>query len=151
MFKFLSTLFYIGYLPRFQASTASLIGFALFHALHQFSKDQFFLSFAYSIALIAGMIAVYFFLKSPFSSKDPKEVVLDEFFAAGLIPFFFSNHLIYGIITLSGFRVLDILKPGIIKKIENIKNWSSIYLDDFAAVLIAIFAVKIIELFFEYV
>ncbi len=147
--KLLSTLFYIGYLPRFHASIASIIGFSVYQFLFERTGNLTYLFLLYFIPLLIGLIAVYYFIQTSDSSHDPKEVVLDEFFAAALIPFFLSSYLLGGIVALFLFRVIDITKPGFLKKIDGMNSWIAIFLDDFAAVGIAIFIIKSVQLLFS--
>lgn len=143
MYKLVSTVFYIGKLPRFQASVASLMGYSLFTVLITLFSITPPVILIYAGFTLTGFYAVYHYLKIT-GSDDPKEVVMDEFLAASLIPFFITN-IYFGFFSLLLFRVVDIKKPWVIQKAENIKHWTSIFIDDYAAVLIAIAGVKILE------
>ena len=86
-------------------------------------------------AIFSGIIGYYttkiYILK--IKSKDPSEVVIDEFSGqliatsvAGISPFF-------NILAFFLFRFFDILKPGIIEKSENIYGALGIMMDDWLA------------------
>jgi phosphatidylglycerophosphatase A len=142
--KFISTCFYIGLLPRFHATVASLLGFGLFQILFLVFESPHVPFIAYGILFFAGCASVYFYQKIS-GTNDPKEIVMDEFLSSGLIPFFFFNTIYYGIGTLALYRVIDLLKPGFLKKFDSMNHWSYILLDDIFAVAISIVVVKGIQ------
>ncbi len=142
MFKIISTLFYVGLLPRFQASIASLIGFALFYFLKGYLGNTYLFFSFYFIIFSGSILSVYLYQKAS-GAKDPKEIVADEFLAAALIPLIIGNFY-WGLGSLLLYRVLDILKPGVLRKIDQMNHWSAIFIDDFAAVILAIIPVKIL-------
>ena len=87
------------------------------------------------IGALTGLVGLKFsniYIKNK-SSKDPKEVVIDEFSgqmiatsAAGLSPLF-------NVFAFILFRVFDILKPGIISKAEKLDEAIGIMMDDWLA------------------
>ena len=117
---------------------ASLIGYLI--------NINFGSDFTLLVALISGFIGYYFtnIYINIVNKKDPSEVVIDEFSgqmiatsAAGISP-------VFNIIALILFRFFDILKPGIIRKAENIDGALGIMMDDwlagiFSAVILLIF------------
>ena len=85
--------------------------------------------------LISGFIGFYSskIYINKVNKKDPSEVVVDEFSgqmiatsAAGISP-------IFNIIAFILFRFFDILKPGIIRKVEDIDGALGIMMDDWLA------------------
>ena len=144
--EFYATLFYTGKLPRFQASIASLIGSLAYYILIVFNYQKSIIIIAFIFPLFLGLIAVYYYQKHS-RIHDPKEIVLDEFFAAALIPLFFKTNILLCSMTLIFYRIIDILKPGILNRIDKLNHWTSIFIDDFTAVIIAIGIVWIIHLF----
>ena len=87
------------------------------------------------VGVISGFIGCYFvkIYINKINKKDPSEVVIDEFSgqmiatsAAGISP-------IFNIIAFILFRFFDILKPGIIRKVENIDGALGIMMDDWLA------------------
>lgn len=99
------------------------------------------------LGIFSGIIGYYSskIYISKTKSKDPSEVVIDEFSgqliatsAAGISPFF-------NILAFFLFRFFDILKPGIIGKVENIDGALGIMMDDWLA---GIFTAIILFLFF---
>ncbi len=118
---------------------AAIIGFLI--NIH-FGSDITFL-----IGVLTGFVGLNFsnfYIKNK-SSKDPKEVVIDEFSgqmiatsAAGLSPLF-------NVFAFILFRVFDILKPGIISKAEKLDGAIGIMMDDWLA---GIFAAIILFLLF---
>ena len=106
---------------------AAIIGFLI---NINFGSDITFL-----IGALTGLVGLKFsniYIKNK-SSKDPKEVVIDEFSgqmiatsAAGLSPLF-------NVFAFILFRVFDILKPGIISKAEKLDGAIGIMMDDWLA------------------
>ena len=99
------------------------------------------------VSILTGFVGLHFskvYIKKK-STKDPKEVVIDEFSgqmiatsAAGLSPLF-------NIVAFILFRAFDILKPGIISKAEKLDGAIGIMMDDWLA---GIFSVLILFFFF---
>ena len=118
---------------------AAIIGFLI---NINFGSDITFL-----IGALTGLVGLKFsniYIKNK-SSKDPKEVVIDEFSgqmiatsAAGLSPLF-------NVFAFILFRVFDILKPGIISKAEKLDGAIGIMMDDWLA---GIFSAIILFLLF---
>ena len=118
---------------------AAIIGFLI---NINFGSDITFL-----IGVLTGFVGLNFsnvYIKNK-SSKDPKEVVIDEFSgqmiatsAAGVSPLF-------NIFAFILFRVFDILKPGIISKAEKLDGAIGIMMDDWLA---GIFSAIILFLLF---
>ena len=118
---------------------AAIIGFLI---NINFGSDITFL-----IGVLTGFVGLNFsnvYIKNK-SSKDPKEVVIDEFSgqmiatsAAGLSPLF-------NVFAFILFRVFDILKPGIISKAEKLDGAIGIMMDDWLA---GIFSAIILFLLF---
>jgi len=78
--------------------------------------------------------------------KDPKEIVLDEFLSFLIVSLFFSKiqELILGVFLL---RLIDNSKFYPIRKIEQIKSFYSVFLDDIIAGIYTIIIIKLIFLF----
>ena len=118
---------------------AAIIGFLI---NINFGSDITFL-----IGVFTGFVGLNFsnvYIKNKLS-KDPKEVVIDEFSgqmiatsAAGLSPLF-------NVFAFILFRVFDILKPGIISKAEKLDGAIGIMMDDWLA---GIFSAIILFLLF---
>ena len=87
------------------------------------------------LAILSGVLGWFttnIYIKNN-NKQDPSEVVIDEFSgqliataAAGTSPFF-------NIIALILFRIFDILKPGLIKQVENLDGATGIMMDDWIA------------------
>ena len=91
------------------------------------------------LGIFSGIIGYYAskIYISKIRKKDPSEVVIDEFSgqliatsAAGISPFF-------NILAFIIFRFFDILKPGIIAKVEKIDGALGIMMDDWLAGIIS--------------
>jgi len=127
--KTISTVFGIGYMPLLPGTFASAAA-VLFYLL---ARNNLFVYLSVTAFLVIIGFAVSRDAERVFRSKDPKEVVIDEFcgmlVAYMLVPFTTGN-VIWGFII---FRVLDILKVYPLDKLERIKKGRGIMLDDIAA------------------
>ena len=138
MVKLIATLLYIGYLPLMPGTWGSIAGVITYVLLRNNS-------FAYIsitlLSVVTGFI-VSRFVEKEFSSKDPREVVIDEF-SSQLVVFLFIPYSIFNIILgFTLFRIFDIFKLPAIKKIERLPKGYGIMLDDLA---VAIFVNLILQ------
>lgn len=141
MNRFLSTIFFIGLLPRYQALAASLAGFLLF----SLPFPLIFKIWLYAGSSLCFIISTYFYSKH-LEFKDDKTIVADEFVAASLVPLFISD-VLSALVCLFLFRLFDLLKIWPLNRINRINHWSMIFIDDYLAVLVSIGIVSIFNLY----
>ncbi len=143
IYKILSTFFYLGYLPA-SGTFGTLASIPLIYLLKKY-LSPFYLTFT----LIFFVISIYISDETEkiFNKKDPKEIIIDEVLGF-LIVFIFNDfnnfNLILGFIL---FRILDIFKPSIISKVQNIRGGYGIVLDDALAGFITSLLVYFINLY----
>ena len=136
--KIICTVIFIGYLPRMQALTGSVIGFVTFY-LVPFSIIQ--KLFLFIIILISSFYSIKRYIYRS-DKNDPREIVIDEFIGASLIAIVFSSNGLTGILTLLTFRVFDIIKIWPINVVDKLEESIGIILDDILASIMAICVVK---------
>ncbi|MAI28790.1 MAG: hypothetical protein CMP38_01140 [Rickettsiales bacterium] len=129
--RIISTVWPLGLFPFAQGTISSIFAAFIGYLTNIFFGSNITLLLAILVGII-GYFSTKIYIKK-IKKKDPSEVVIDEFSgqliataAAGISPFF-------NILALILFRVLDILKPGIIKKVENLDGESGIMMDDWVA------------------
>ncbi|HIC87672.1 MAG TPA: phosphatidylglycerophosphatase A [Aquificae bacterium] len=135
IYKFLATAAYTGLLPRMPGTWGSIFG-ALF-VYFVFSK--FSLSLKIILILLftlLGIISSYKVSKN-LNNKDPDIVVIDEFVGILLTFLFVPVNLESLVLGTILFRIIDILKPFPLKKLEKYPYGIGIMLDDIAAGLIS--------------
>lgn len=127
--KIVSTFFYIGYLPFMPGTFASIFALAVFY----FIRGNAFINLALALAVISLGFLSSGKAEKIFKSKDPSCVVIDEAAGMFLALLFLPPKLSIMILALVLFRILDILKPYPIKKIQNLRGSSGIMGDDLLA------------------
>ena len=124
--KLFATFFYIGYLPLMPGTWASLAVLPLAWFFHDALIWQILLSSFVGLAICKPAEQV-------FQTKDPGAFVLDE--VAGMmvsLVWLPRNWMIFSA-AFTLFRILDVLKPGPIRNIQNSKAPTSIMWDDLLA------------------
>ena len=81
---------------------------------------------------IVGLNCSNVYIKNK-SSKDPKEVVIDEFSGQMIATSAAVLSSLFNVFAFILFRVFDILKPGIISKAEKLDGAIGIIMDDWLA------------------
>ena len=155
MIKFkeiLFTAFYAGYSPLAPGSAGTLVGMALYCL-----EYVLFGSASWIFNLAAVIILFYPFMKIVnegerfFGKKDPPEVVLDEIMGYWISVLFYPFNIIIVVAGFVVFRLMDILKPYPIGKLQRFEGGLGIMIDDCIAGLytnlILLAAVFILKLF----
>ena len=97
--------------------------------------------------IISGSIGLYFtkyYIKSSLN-KDPQEVVIDEFSGQMIAISAAGTSTFLNLTAFILFRFFDILKPGIISKVEKFDGALGIMMDDWLA---GIYSAAILFIFF---
>jgi len=145
IYKNIATLFFIGYLYA-PGTIASFLALFFVYILNIYLN----LYLKYLVLILLYIISFISIDKSLkfFKSKDPKEIVIDEFSAVCFCSFFLNNdyyHLLYFFMI---FRFFDISKIFYIKYIEILSSYYclpfSILIDDIIAVLYSIVLIKVV-------
>ena len=98
---------------------------------------------------IAGWFSTNVYIKKS-NNKDPSEVVIDEFSGQLIASSAAGTSLLFNILGFILFRILDILKPGIIQKAENLKGATGVMMDDWVAGIITFVLIILIRNFLNY-
>jgi phosphatidylglycerophosphatase A len=125
--RMLTSFFYVGYAPFWPGCFGSAAGLAVLHWTDPVSAAILLILFS----------AVGFVLCEPsrtaFSSDDPKPFVLDEVAGMMLSVLFLPKSIFIYAAGFIIFRILDVVKPWFIGRIQNQKGAWSIMADDLAA------------------
>lgn len=138
--KLITTVFYVGFIPRVPGTAASLSAFLIFYF---FREHKIFLLF---LMFVSGALGFAFSGKAEniFGKKDAKPIVIDEFFAMLAAAMFVKPTLLFLGLTFIVFRIMDIFKFWPIKKIEKLGGSKGIMLDDCLAAVYTIVVIKAI-------
>lgn len=136
MTEFLTTFFYIGYMPFMPGTWISLVGI-FFYII--FDKNPIY------FALLGLFIILGFLLcgkaEEIFEKKDPKNVVIDDLVGMMLVLSFIPKKFSIILMSFIIFRIIDAIKPYPINRIEKLKGSLGIMFDDLVAASYTIFVV----------
>jgi phosphatidylglycerophosphatase A len=149
------TLFYIGKIKHAPGTVASLVTCVFFLILINYMS-------IFTIFIFTLLVFLYSFVAinnsyKIFNSKDPQEIVIDEFLGQMLPLLAFpiyevlytTSKLTYSVLAFIIFRFFDIIKPFPISYIDNnTKGALGILLDDIVAGIFTIIIMVIIFFFF---
>lgn len=131
---FLYTGFYSGYCPVASGTAGSLVALAIYGLLFFFFGEMGrWINIALVVILLYPGIKLGDMAEKYFNKKDPKEVVLDEMIGLWIALLFFRFTWVSFVLAFVLFRFFDILKPGPINKIQDLKAGAGIMLDDYLA------------------
>jgi len=130
---FFSSVFGTGYIKYAPGTFGSLVGILLWY---------FFIPQNYFIQAVA--VALMFFASVLFSSlaekiynkKDDQRIVIDEVCGVWISVLFLPKTVLFLTLGFILFRIFDITKPLLIKKLQKIKGGVGITIDDVAAGII---------------
>ncbi len=132
-----------GYSPWAPGTAGSLAALLVGFGAWSYCPDSYRLYLFPLLACIASVACIVSgrHIKSIFGSKDPGAVVIDEvagqYVALSVIPFmsasFQPSSLVPWIVAFGLFRLLDVLKPLGIRRLETLPEGWGVLLDDIAA------------------
>jgi phosphatidylglycerophosphatase A len=143
IFRYIATLGFIGYIPFAQGTFASILAFIIFII----AKPSLHLHIVLLLFIIpVGVIASHL-TENTLKEKDSRHIVIDEFCGYLLSVLFLPFSLSYAFAALILFRILDILKPFPINKIESsLPGGCGVMADDIAAAVYANLVLQIWQL-----
>jgi len=132
--KCIATYCFVGLLPKMPGTWGSIFALPLAWALYKAGTTWYLVG--YNLITALGIISSHLYSKSA-GKEDPDEVVIDE--VAGILTVFLIVppepwSLLAGLIL---FRLIDILKPFPINKLEKLPYGIGIVVDDIAAGAVA--------------
>lgn len=141
--KLSATAFGIGYLPLAPGTWASLAAACLWYFLQQN------IVFTAGLQLLAVSASVIIGIWSSVRlenvwGKDPSKIVIDEWAGMWITLLFLPADWRILILALLVFRILDIWKPSIIKRAEEIKGGWGVMMDDIIAGVIGNVLIRIV-------
>ncbi len=133
MNRLISTFFGVGYLPKAPGTWGSLFAILIWWFVPVEN-----IPLQLGLILLVLIIGIYSSTKYPDKIKksDPSEVVIDEVAGMWIALFLIPKSLFLYLIGFIIFRILDITKPLIIDKAQNLPKGWGIMMDDVLAGLI---------------
>jgi phosphatidylglycerophosphatase A len=132
--KIIATVFGIGYFPLAPGTLTSLVCVILYKFFLYKMDWPYYLALLLLLFVIGAMASAAH--ASQMKTKDPQSVVIDEAMGQLLALFLLNPDWFLLGIGFVLFRALDILKPFVIKRAENIPGGWGIMMDDVIAGLI---------------
>jgi phosphatidylglycerophosphatase A len=141
----IGSVFGIGYLPIMPGTYASLFSCILAY----FIVGQWW--WAYQVALygsvfLLGVFASYH-VEKIVGEEDPRIIVIDEYVGQGVALILAQKNIWLFLIGFLLFRVMDIIKPFPVNKLEKVHYGFGVMLDDLMAGFYAFLVVSILKLF----
>ena len=134
--EIISTVFYIGRLPLAPGTWCSFIAFLAWYVLRAYIQGVFIL-YASLVLFFIG-VAVTTIYSETLENEDPSEIVIDEWVGQWIALWLIPHSFIWGFISFLFFRVFDILKPGPVQIMDDIKSGTGIMMDDVIAGILAL-------------
>ena len=133
--RLISTFFYLGNIPIFPGTIASLATLILWSFI---SLDSLLIRFFILLVItFCGFIAIKLSLSS-FEEEDPQAIVIDEVVGMSIPLVFILDNLFLSILAFILFRIFDIFKPSIIYYSQSLKEEYGILMDDILSGIITI-------------
>lgn len=139
--KLIATLFFIGYIPFASGTFASAAGVLVYFLV----RHNTYLYYGIILSsLILGFWSSNVALKY-FSKKDPPQIVIDEFSSMLLVYLFMPYNIKVLVAGFILFRIFDIFKIPLIRKIETLPRGYGIMTDDIVAACLANIVLQILK------
>ena len=126
IYRILISFFYIGYIRYAPGTLASIVMMIIFYYI---PNNLIFQILLLIIIFLLGFILCYYHSKIS-SVKDPSFIVIDEIAGMSLSLFMLPKNFILYLVAFLLFRYLDIFKPSIINKSQEVSFGAGIMLDD---------------------
>jgi len=139
--EWIGTVFYIGKLPLAPGTWASIFAVLCWYFLFQ-SVNHFVLPAISIFLFLIGGIASDTIVKDT-KEHDPSRIVIDEWVGQWVALSMMPINIRTGVVAFIAFRIFDIIKPGPVRKMENIPGGWGIMADDVMAGIMAYFVVLI--------
>ncbi len=143
--KFLATGFYTGYTPIAPGTAGSLIGVIIYLGMYRLSWLPYLLiliALAFFGIWISNKATIYFF-----KEKDSKRIVIDEIVGFLIAMFLIPLRFKFIVVVFLVFRVIDILKPFPLRRLEKLPGGWGVMCDDLLAGVYANLIMQIIRQF----
>ena len=140
--KILATVFGIGYFPWGPGTLAALVASIFFYSIYVVPWGQLFSPFAVVVVFFIGVWVSNIVEKD--WGKDSSLVVIDEVLGMGVSLLFIPADWHYYLVAFILFRIFDIGKPLLIRRMESFPAGWGVMLDDLLAGIYANIVLQVI-------
>ena len=143
LIKFLATGFYTGYTPLAPGTAGSLIGVIIYLGMHHLFWPYYLL-----ILIVLSLFGICISNKATiyfFKEKDSKRIVIDEIVGFLIAMFLIPPTLKFVLAAFIVFRVIDILKPFPLRRLEKLPGGWGVMCDDLLAGVYANVIIQVIR------
>ncbi len=133
--EFISTGFGIGYLPikKGQGTIASILAFIIYYLMFILLKEPVIWQINLLVILFTlGWLCVKI-TEEQYGCKDDPRIVIDEIIGYFVSILFLQETLAVALVGLILFRIFDIIKLPIIRRVEKLNGSAGVILDDVVA------------------
>jgi phosphatidylglycerophosphatase A len=131
IFRHISTLFFVGYIPIAPGTFGTIAALLVYLILPKYGLEN---PWFFIIPLLLVLPAIVFTGEAEkIMKKDDKRIVLDEFIGYFFAVLFLPKTLMIGLLAFILFRIFDIIKPEPINRMQNWKGGIGIVADDIMA------------------
>ena len=141
--KFLATGFYTGYTPIAPGTAGSLIGVIIYLGMYRLFWPYYLL-----ILIVLSLFGICISNKATiyfFKEKDSKRIVIDEIVGFLIAMFLIPPTLKFVLAAFIVFRVIDILKPFPLRRLEKLPGGWGVMCDDLLAGVYANVIIQVIR------
>jgi len=132
--EFLFTAFYAGYFPAAPGTAGTLVGMAIYFIEYRLFGSYEWIANASLVALLAWpAIRLGDAGEEFYGKKDPQQVVLDEVLGYWISVLFWPFDWKIALAAFFIFRVMDMIKPPPIRRLQEKKGGFGIMIDDYLA------------------
>jgi len=149
MFKvaeIIGTVFYVGKIPKAPGTWGSLAALISWYFIKPHISDPLFLLITGGLFFVG--VAVTQILVTVLEEDDPQEIVIDEWVGMWISLYLVPHELEWGLLTFLFFRLFDILKPGPVQLMDDMKDSIGVMMDDVVAGIITCLLIQSLTYFY---
>jgi len=135
--EWIGTVFYIGKLPLAPGTWSSVVAVVFWYFLFQDVNPIALPAISIFLFLVGGIASDTIVKDS--KEHDPSRIVIDEWVGQWLALSMLPVTITTGVIGLIAFRIFDIIKPGPVRKLEQLPGGWGVMADDVMAGIMAYF------------
>lgn len=143
--EIIGTVIFIGRLPLAPGTWGSAAALVAWYFIAPLIESPLFLLI--TLALFFVGVAVSDILIDAWNEDDPSSIVIDEWVGQWIALWLAPHSIFWGLMAFIWFRVFDILKPGPVKLMDNMKSGVGVMMDDVVAGILALFMTQSIKYF----
>ena len=135
--ELIGTVFFIGKLPLAPGTWGSAFALLIWYLISPSIESPLFLLITLVLFFIG--VAVSQVLIDDWKEDDPSVIIIDEWVGQWIGLWLVPHDIVWGLVSFFWFRVFDILKPGPVQKMDDIKSGIGVMMDDAVAGILALF------------